>query len=69
MEGVVLDDTAVCLCQCGGQELFAGGTGKAPVFFFDHGAGEFYPVEAIVQCPADAVDERSEPGSVCADAW
>ena len=68
MEGVILDDPAVCMCECGGEELFAGRAGQVVIFFFDHGRGEFYPFEVVVQCAADVADERAEPGFVRADA-
>ena len=68
MEGVVLDDAVVRLCECCGQEFFAGGQGAAVVLLY-HCRGEgFHPFEAVVQCAADAGDESAEPGVVPVDA-
>ena len=68
MEGVVLDDAIVHLCECGGQEFFAGRPGAAAVLLY-HCRGEgLHPFEAVVQCTADARDESAEPGFVPVDA-
>ena len=59
MEGAVLDDAIVHLCECGGQEFFAGRPGAAAVLLY-HCRGEgLHLVEAPVQCAVDVGDESA----------
>ena len=68
MEGFVLDDAAFHLRECGGEELFAGGKGKAALFLYDRGCAGFHLIKIAVQWLADAGHEPAEPGAVPADA-